>query len=93
MSAEELKRHGLVNETHPNEALREETQKLCEELSRKSPIGLQRMKRVADQSKDVSLESSPWHEQVVLSEHRKSYDMKEGVSSFLEKREPKFRGC
>lgn len=93
IGAMELKLHGLVNETHPSEALWDETQRLCEDLSRKSPIGLQRMKSVAERSQDVGLESALWHEQVVLSNHKKSYDMKEGVNSFLEKREPKFRGC
>jgi enoyl-CoA hydratase/carnithine racemase len=92
LSADEMKQHGFVNEVHPDEELAAATDRLARLLASKSPAALRRIKAVARYSADKTRADALHHEQVMLREHQRSWDMQEGLRAFAEKREPQFRG-
>lgn len=92
LSAGEMQQYGFVNEVHPDEALAGATEKLAQLLASKSPAALRRMKAVARYAADKTRADALLHEQVMLREHQRSWDMQEGLRAFSEKRAPQFRG-
>ena len=92
LSAAEMKTYGFVNEVHSSDQLQDATQKLAEDIGGKSPIALQRMKIVVNQSLDKTRDAALEHEQVMLRKHMRSSDMVEGLKAFKEQRKPSFRG-
>jgi enoyl-CoA hydratase/carnithine racemase len=83
LSAKEMQNYGLVNEVVPGDQLKEAAQKLAESIAEKSPIGLRRMKEVANAAADKSRDAALQHEQVMMRKHLHSYDMSEGLRVFL----------
>jgi enoyl-CoA hydratase/carnithine racemase len=65
---------------------------LGEKLATKSPLVLTRMKRVADEAADKSLQDALRHEVLAMRSHQRSYDFQEGLRAFVEKRKPEFKG-
>ncbi|KJK21347.1 enoyl-CoA hydratase [Burkholderiaceae bacterium 16] len=92
LSAAEMKGYGLVNEVLADAELCDRAQALGDKLSRKSPLVLARMKRVAAQATDKTTADALRQEVLELRDHKRSYDIQEGLRAFAEKREPQFRG-
>jgi enoyl-CoA hydratase/carnithine racemase len=92
LSAQEMKAYGLVCEVHPPEELAEAVMSLAAHIAGKSPAALRRMKEVARASLDKSRDDALRHEQVMLREHQRSFDLQEGLKAFAERRAPEFRG-
>jgi enoyl-CoA hydratase/carnithine racemase len=92
LSAADMKACGLVAEVHPAEELADATLKLARQIARNSPVVMQRMKQVARASADKSRDDALLHEQVMLRQHLRSYDLSEGLKAFSEKRAPQFQG-
>lgn len=83
---------GLVNEVVADGELREAVQRFADQLSHKSPAVLRRMKAVANRASDVDEAAALAEEMVNLRAHMRSWDMREGLAAFAEKRKPQFRG-
>lgn len=92
LSASDMRQYGFVNEVHPDTELAEAADKLARIIASKSPIALQRMKAVASHSADKSRADALLHEQVMLREHLRSWDLQEGLQAFADKRAPEFQG-
>ncbi|MGD9942554.1 MAG: enoyl-CoA hydratase/isomerase family protein [Burkholderiaceae bacterium] len=83
---------GLVNRLVASASLHSETQALAEELARKSPRLLARLKEVANAAADKPLADALRDELAELRAHMLSADMREGTSAFLAKRAPSYLG-
>ncbi len=92
VEAERFREWGLINAVYPPELLIEEVQKVADQLSEKSPLVITRMKRVVNQCQDKTRDDALRHELLELSNHRRSYDMNEGLEAFENKRKPNFKG-
>ncbi|WP_338027510.1 enoyl-CoA hydratase/isomerase family protein [Colwellia maritima] len=92
LPASEMKQYGLVNEIVEHEQLYSRVQELCDDLAEKSPLVLQRMKKIANQAQDQTRQSALDSELLELREHFLSADIQEGLAAFSEKRKPVFIG-
>ena len=90
--ASRLHELGLICEIHPAESLGDAVMELANQIAAKSPSALRRMKEVARGSTDKSRADALLHEQVMLREHLRSADLKEGLLAFAQKRAPQFTG-
>jgi len=87
-----MKACGLVCEVHPDLRLADAALELANHIAMKSPVALRRMKEVARASADKTRDDALLHEQVMLREHLRSHDFREGLQAFAEKRPPQFQG-
>ena len=53
---------------------------------------MQRMKTVANQCMDKTRDDALLHEQFEFRRHMRSWDMREGLEAFADKRKPRFQG-
>jgi len=92
ISAEEAARIGAINRSVPPEQLDAEVGKLATELAKKSPIGLRLGLDAFYRAQDMSFPAALAYLQDQLAILSTSDDLREGVTAFLEKREPRFTG-
>jgi len=92
VSAHRMLDWGVVNEVVPPAELRAATDALVAKIAAKSPLVLQRMKRVADRALDQPRDDALTHELLTLRTHLRSHDLQEGLAAFGEKRAPRFEG-
>ncbi len=92
LSAEQLKDWGLVNDVVDDENLQDELARVISNLSKKSPLGLRRMKQMIDDGQEQSLEAGLRYELSLNAQHAASFDRSEGLAAFNEKRAPQFKG-
>jgi enoyl-CoA hydratase len=92
IDAQQAKELGLAAKVFPADQLIEETMKAARLLASKSPNVLRSVKQVVDRGMDVDLKSGCALEVEAFGVCFASQDAREGVSAFLEKRKPEFKG-
>ena len=83
--------HGLVNWVVPNEKLPAETMRIAQRLAAGPTRAYAEAKRLVNQSLDP-LDAQMEEELQAFSRCARGADLKEGVTAFVEKRRPVFRG-
>jgi len=92
ISANEAREMGLVNKVFPAEKLWEETMKTARVLASKGRVSMRGVKHCIDRGFDVGLTTGCYLEADAFALCMASPDGKEGMSAFLEKRKPEFKG-
>lgn len=91
MDAEEAERSGLVSRVVPAKKLMEETMAAAQKIAEKSALTTMVVKESVNRSYETTLREGLLFERRVFHSLFATEDQKEGMSAFLEKREPQFR--
>ncbi|MFN7001869.1 MAG: enoyl-CoA hydratase [Roseinatronobacter sp.] len=91
MDAEEAERSGLVSRVVPAKKLMEEAMNAAAKISEKSQISVKVVKEAVNRSYETTLREGLLFERRVFHSLFSTEDQKEGMSAFLEKRQPQFR--
>ncbi|HWA14020.1 MAG TPA: enoyl-CoA hydratase-related protein [Burkholderiales bacterium] len=83
---------GLVNWVVPDDRLEEETQRIARRLADGPTGAYAQAKRLLNQSFATPMDQQMEEELLAFSHCARGPDLKEGVSAFVEKRKPVFRG-
>lgn len=92
IDAAEAERIGLVSKVVPPEQLLSTTMELAKRMAKGPPMAIQYAKEVLYKAQDMDMEATVKLEAVNFAKCMRSEDAREGVRSFLEKREPDFKG-
>jgi len=92
VGAEEALRIGMVNKVVPHEELAQRTRDFAEGMAKNAPIPIAFAKRGLQNFSKWDLPQALDYESYALEVCKQSEDFLEGFSSFLEKREPVFKG-
>ena len=92
MTAAEAERVGLVDKVAPLDSLAAEVDAVARELARRPPLALRAAKTAIRSGMDVSLTEGLKLEQAMFCALFGTEDQGEGMSAFLEKRKPSFKG-
>ena len=86
-------RCGLVNEVYPDhESTLAAARAMAREIAANSPLAVQGSKRVLQYSEEHSIEDGLEYVAQWNASFLHSRDLKEAMTAFMEKREPKFTG-
>lgn len=83
---------GIVNKVVPTDQLMEEARAWAKALLRQSPLALKAAKKAINSAWNLDINSGMSLEAKMWAGLYSSYDQKEGMNAFLEKRYPKFKG-
>ncbi len=92
LSAEEAKELGLVNRVIEDQKFSSEVEKFALELAKGPTLAFGLAKRLVQLGVNETLETQMENERELIAKASKNKDFREGLLSFLEKREPKFKG-
>jgi enoyl-CoA hydratase/carnithine racemase len=92
LPAGEAHRWGMVNRLVPRDQLDAAVEKLAAELASKSPMALRLGKESFARAEDMGFEASLAYLNAMLTVDLEGEDVAEGVSAFLEKRPPEWKG-
>ncbi len=90
--AEEAERIGMIYKVVKDEDLQKEAEKITAKLSTMPTRGLGLTKRALNLTHSNGLDQQLDHELRLQVEAGNTFDYKEGVSAFIEKRKPEFKG-
>ena len=91
ITAQEALRIGLVNRVVSDRDLLKQAKGLVKQIASKGAVAIQKAMVLIDQNRRLNLEEGLKLEADLFGELCESDDMKEGVSAFLEKRQPQFK--
>lgn len=92
IDADEAYQIGLVNMVVEDEQLMETTVKIAGKIASKSPVQTDFIKSLVNKGADIDLNTACSLEISYFSSGFSTYDQKEGMKAFLEKRKPLFKG-
>lgn len=92
IGAREAEKFGLVNHVYPADEFENKVKEFAEQLARGPAKAMSLVKRLVNDGLSMSIESVGRYEGLTVEICGNSEDMKEAVLSFIEKREPKFKG-
>jgi enoyl-CoA hydratase/3-hydroxyacyl-CoA dehydrogenase len=92
ISAEEAASMGLVNRVVPPQQLMAEAQRLAERIARQGPVAVARAKAAINQALQTGLDAGLAFELEAVTLTFGTEDQKEGMTAFLERRRPEFKG-
>ena len=92
LTAAEAYQFGLVDKVCTKEALMDEANALARKISLCGPLSLKGTKRAIDEGIEMPLEEALKFELEIYDKVSNSQDAEEGLSAFLEKRKPVFKG-
>jgi enoyl-CoA hydratase len=92
IDAQTALKFGLVNHVHPVDELEAKTMEFAGKLAEKAPVALQLSKEAVKFASCSNLDEGLRREVDLFALCFSTEDKKEGVSAFLEKRKPDFKG-
>ena len=91
MTAEEAERSGLVSRVVPAKKLLDEAREAADKIAAKSMLSVMAAKEAVNRAYETTLREGLLHERRVFQALFATEDKREGMTAFLEKREPQFR--
>ncbi len=92
VEAEECRELGLVSKVVPDDELMTEAMSWAQEIAANAPLAVQATKRLMRLGNDETYEATVDHTLLELRVLMGMQDFREGVSAFLDRREPEFTG-
>lgn len=92
IDANEAHRIGLVNMVVPDDKIMEEAEKIANKIASKSTVQTAFIKSLVNKGMEVDLNKACELEISYFSKSFQTEDQKEGMTAFLEKRKPNFKG-
>ncbi len=92
LTAQEALQFGLVNRVVPVERFLDEAMLLAEQIAERAPLAVQAVKQLINQSYERFLNDGIAEERQVFHNLFSTEDQKEGMTAFLEKRKPEWKG-
>ena len=92
IDAQEAYRIGLVNHVYPADALMDEAMKLANKILGCAPVAVEMSKSAVQRGLNLDIDSGQAYEANVFGFTFSTEDQKEGMTAFLEKRKPDYKG-
>ncbi|MFP2084796.1 2,3-dehydroadipyl-CoA hydratase PaaF [Escherichia coli] len=92
ITAQQAQQAGLVSDVFPSDLTLEYALQLASKMARHSPLALQAAKQALRQSQEVALQAGLAQERQLFTLLVATEDRHEGISAFLQKRTPDFKG-
>lgn len=86
IKADEAFRIGLVNAVYPQEELMAAAKKMASGIAKNAPIAVRNCKKAINDGLEVNMDEAIVIEEKLFGDCFESYDQKEGMAAFLEKR-------
>ena len=86
IKADEAYRIGLVNAVYPQEELLPAAEKMAAGIAKNAPIAVRNCKKAINEGLDAEMDDAIVIEEKLFGDCFESYDQKEGMAAFLEKR-------